>query len=102
MDSRVKATRNNNQLWLVLLYDGKQQCVTCIFILHVPQITHLVIHSIDFINLMPSFPSHIHIEAPTFSFTNVFALLLNFVWVKCQIVTSMKGHIEKAVLVIEH
>jgi hypothetical protein len=102
MDRRIEPARYNDKLGLILLYDGKQQGVTCISVLDVAQFRHLITHPVKLIDHQAGLPGDIDIETFAFALSNEMTLLYFLLRVESELIASMKRHIKQPVVIVEH
>ena len=102
MDSRIETARYNDKLGLILLYDGKQQGVTSVSVLDVAEFRHLVAHPVKLIDYQAGLPGDIDIEAFAFALPDELTLLYLLLRVEGELIASMKGHVEKPVVIVVH
>ncbi len=102
MDRRIETARYNYKLGLILLYDGEQQSITGISVLDVPEFRHLVAHPVKLIDYQAGFPCNIDIKAFSFALSDKLTLLYLLLWVESELIASMKRHIEKPAVIVEH
>lgn len=101
VESTVKSTGDNDEIWLKFSYHWKQHKVANNFVLCIPQVRLSVVLAILLIHNQTCLPRDIDVEVLTFSGSDVGGLHALVVWVESQIVATVQRDEQHLVVVVE-